>query len=198
MLEFEKLIELVEKYKITLVLGLLGILLIGLGFWLPTFNSEKKPIVIENSKPEVNALKVDIEGAVKNPGVYSLGDGARILDVIYLAGGFTDQTDADWLAKSINLAETVKDGDKIYINAKGDQTVNNSTQTQNQTLGTQSGKININSASNSQLDTLPGIGEKTIVKIVAARPYKSVEELLDKKIVGTATYNKIKDLVIVH
>lgn len=191
----EKVFALVDRYKITLILALLGTLLIGLGFLLPNLNKEKKPIVVEGAQEEkATSLKVDIEGAIKNPGVYTLNDGDRILDVVYAAGGFTEATDSDWLTKSINLAELVKDGDKVYIKAIGEEVSVNSASV----LSEKTGKININSASASELDTLPSIGEKTAAKIIAARPYKSVEELLNKKIVGNSTYNKIKDLVSVQ
>lgn len=194
MTNFEKIFELVDRYKLTFFLALAGTLLIGLGFLLPKINTDKKPIVItdaSSSSDKDSQLKVDIEGAVKNPGVYSLNLGARVLDVIYAAGGFTDQTDSNWLTKNINLAALVSDGEKIYINALGEEIV----LSQSSSSQVSSGKININSASSSQLDTLPGIGEKTASKIINSRPYKSINELLDKKVVGTATFNKIKDLV---
>lgn len=193
---FEKIIELVEQYKLTLILGLVGTLLIGLGFLLPNLNKEKKPIVIAptDTSTTSGSLKVDIEGAIKNPGVYSLAAGARILDVVYAAGGFTESADSNWLTKNINLAAVVKDGDKIYLNAIGEETASG----ENSVLSEKTGKININSASASELDTLPGIGEKTAAKIIDNRPYKSVDDLLGKKVVGSATFDKIKDLVSVQ
>lgn len=195
---FDKLFEQVDKFKIPVILGLLGTLLIGLGFLVPNLTTEKKPIVIEGQKDSSSQnIKVDIEGAVKNPGVYSLGSDPRILDVIYAAGGFTDQTDSNWLTKNINLAQRVKDGEKIYINAIGEETsTGNSGSTK--TLAATNSKISLNKASASQLDTLPGVGQVTANKIIAGRPYASVAELLSKKIVGSATYNKIKDLVSVN
>lgn len=195
MLDLEKGFVILEKYKIPLILALIGILLIGLGFYLPKFNKDKPPIVVDNSQAEKKAsLKIDIEGAIKNPGVYTLAEGSRVLDAIYASGGFTDQTDSDWLTKNINLASVVKDGDKIYINAIGEEPTALSS-SPSKALGATTGKININSASASELDTLPGIGEKTAAKIIAARPYKSIDELLSKKIIGSSTFNKLKDLV---
>lgn len=190
----EKALSLVDRYKITLILALLGTLLIGLGFLLPNLNQERKPIVVEGAQEKTTSLKVDIEGAIKNPGVYTLNDGDRILDVVYAAGGFTETTDSDWLTKNINLAALLKDGDKVYIKAIGEEVSVNSAGVLSEKIG----KINLNSASASELDTLPSIGEKTAAKIIAARPYKSVEELLSKKVVGSSTYNKIKDLVSVQ
>lgn len=192
----EKIFGILDKFKLPLILALLGSLLIGLGFLLPNLKNEKKPIVIENSNqsPKTESIKVDIEGAIKNPGVYSFNLGARIQDVISAAGGFTDQTDSTWLTKNINLAALVADGEKIYINAIGEEAAADPEVKSAQTQG----KININTASSSQLDTLPGVGEKTSAKIIDNRPYKSVNDLLSKKVVGNSTFNKIKDLVSVQ
>lgn len=191
----EKSLELVNKYKITLILGLVGTLLIGLGLLIPNLNTEKKPIVIENSKQNNSQnIKVDVEGAVKNPGVYSLSFGARVLDAIYASGGFTEKTDSNWLTKNINLAAVVKDGEKIYINSIGEDISISESKSQ----GRATGRISLNKASMQQLDTLPGVGEVTAKKIIAGRPYVSIEELLNKKVVGNATFNKIKDLVSVN
>jgi competence protein ComEA len=89
----------------------------------------------------------------------------------------------------------IKDGDKIYINSLGEEARVSATQT----LGAAtSKKINVNSATSSELDTLPGVGTVIATKIISLRPYKDVAELLSKKAVGNATYNKIKDLVSVQ
>jgi competence protein ComEA len=59
-------------------------------------------------------------------------------------------------------------------------------------------KLDLNSASKEDLMKLPGIGEKTADKIIAGRPYKAKNELVNKKIVGKAEYAKIKDQIIAH
>ena len=196
-----KLFDIADKFKIPLLLALVGILLIGAGLLLPKLSREKKQdIVVENassnsstSEKQSTNLKVDIAGAVLTPGVYELSSEKRLEDAIKLAGGFSTTADAEWVAKNINLASKLVDGQKIYIQAKGE------TQVSGTALGAKtSDKINVNFASAKELDTLPGIGEVTAAKIIAARPYNSVEELLTKKAVGKATFEKIKDLVSVN
>lgn len=193
-----KIFEIADKFKIPLVLALAGLLLIGLGLLLPKLNQEKKEIVVETagsekSVKESTKLKVDVAGAVLQPGVYEIGFEGRLEDAIKLAGGFSETADAGWIAKNINLASKLVDGQKIYIQAQGETGLSGSS------LGAKtSDKVNVNFASVKELDTLPGVGEVTAAKIIAARPYNSVGELLSKKAVGKATYEKIKDLVSVN
>lgn len=194
---FEKLIVLANRFKIPLIIGLSGLLLIGLSFLLPKLNSQPTPeLKLEETSAEtkeVENLTVDVSGEVVNPGVYKFESGARVEEAIKKAGGFTSQADSAWIAKELNLAAKISDGQKIYIQKTGETTTTS-------TLGSTSSstKINLNFASTKELDSLPGVGAVTIEKIISNRPYSSVEELLSKKVVGKATYEKIKDLVSVN
>lgn len=195
-----KIFPLVDRFKIPLILALVGLFLIGLGLLWPKLNPEKKDIEVKaNQADESTAakgqseLKVDVAGAVVEPGVYTLKADSRLEDAIASAGGFSSEADAAWVSKNINLASKVSDGQKIYIQAIGEVSVSGSS------LGTtNTDKININFASTKELDTLPGVGVVTAEKIIALRPYATVEELLSKKAVGKATYEKLKDLVSVN
>ncbi len=194
----EKLLVLADRFKFPLIIGLVGLLLIGLSFLLPKLNAQPKPdLKVEDSSVQASkvetSLSVDVAGEVNSPGVYKLADGARVEEAIQKAGGFTAAADPDWIAKELNLAAKVSDGQKIYIQKSGETSVTS-------TLGSSStsSKININFASTKELDSLPGVGAVTIEKIISNRPYSKVDELLSKKVVGKATFEKLKDLVSVN
>ncbi len=140
---------------------------------------------------------VDIAGAVESPGVYEVSSDARVQDVLTKAGGLSENADHQGIAKSMNLASAVNDGMKLYFPFKGEAAVlgNTATETTGSTVQTGSGLIPLNTATQSELDELPGIGEVTAKKIIDGRPYASVQELREKKIVGESVYGKIKDLV---
>ena len=151
-------------------------------------------------------MLVDIEGAVMNPGVYELGHDTRIVDALASAGGFSAFADREWVAKNLNKAAKLVDGGKIYIPSAQEknpvQTPNNKSQiqTNNATdniLGTSEGKINVNTASQSELESLSGVGPVTAEKIINSRPYSSVEELLERKVLGKSWYENNKNILLV-
>ena len=139
-------------------------------------------------------IKVDVEGQVLNPGVYSLNADSRVQDALIAAGGLTSDANRN----AINLAAKLIDGQKIYVPAVGESVSsygNNPNQGSTLNSGDISGLISINSATEAQLDSLPSIGPVTAQKIINGRPYSSIEEILSKKAVGKATFGKIKDLI---
>jgi competence protein ComEA len=192
----EKTLDFFDKYKVSLALGLIGLILIGLGFLIPKITTSREPIKITSSKEDKpkSLIKVDVSGAVKQPGVYELYEEDRVLDAIYKAGGFSSEVDSNFVASQLNLAAKITDGQKVYVKRVGETVGTNITDQ----VSTQSRLVNINSASEKDLDTLPGVGEVTAQKIIAARPYQQKEDLLNKKIVGKSTFEKIKDLISVY
>lgn len=145
-------------------------------------------------------IYVDIAGAVESPGVYEMPPDARVQDVLTEAGGLSKKADHQGIAKTMNLASSVTDGMKLYFPFQGETAVlGTSAQSNGMTdsgAGT-GGLVNLNQASSTALEDLPGIGEVTAKKIMEGRPYSSVQELKEKKIVGDSVYGKIKDLVSV-
>ena len=148
-----------------------------------------KIISVEQGDP-LNKIIVHVDGAVNKPGVYELTIDSRVNDLVAAAGGLTEDANT----QAINLAAKLSDGQKAHI-----ASINDPVSIKNPDTGSGvTGLINVNTASEAQLDTLPGVGPVTAGKIIASRPYSSVEELLSKKAVGRATFDKIKDLVTVY
>src|SRR3989338_2411148 len=148
-----------------------------------------KIISVEQGDP-LNKIIVHVDGAVNKPGVYELTVDSRVNDLVAAAGGLTEDANT----QAINLAAKLSDGQKAHI-----ASINDPVSIKNPDTGSGvTGLINVNTASEAQLDTLPGVGPVTAGKIIASRPYSSVEELLSKKAVGRATFDKIKDLVTVY
>lgn len=167
---------------------------------IPVGNNEEG--VMSNDK-----IVVDVAGAVETPGVYELSEDSRVNDALTAAGGFAKDADRIWVRRFVNLAQKVPDGAKLYIPTEGEagEAASNSGSpgisgnvagVATIGLGQEtSGKININSASTSELDSLWGIGEKRAADIISNRPYSSVEELLTKAGIPKNVYERIKDEV---
>ena len=207
----EKLSKIVDENKIPFLIAILGFILLGLGVFLfkNTDLIEKDEIeIINQSESELEqslSVIVEISGSVIKPGVYTLKDGARINDLMIASGGLSADADRDWVEKNVNLASKLIDGQKLYIRSVNEQTestsANNSGVYQNVStvIGAESsGLLNINTASFEELDKLPGIGQVYGQNIIDQRPYSSVEDLLNRKVVPKSTYEKIKDLISVY
>ncbi|MBI2008468.1 helix-hairpin-helix domain-containing protein [Candidatus Amesbacteria bacterium] len=181
--------------KREIVLALVGLALIGGGvFWWRSGGVEQDKIeIIENNEKKAGNIKVDVGGAVAKPGVYGVEMGARIGEVLGLAGGLSEDADTKWVEMYLNRAEVVKDGEKIYI-----PSVNQKSKVESQNYNSKvESLININSASQAELEELPGVGPVTAKKIIDARPYGRREELVEKKIVGQKVWEQIKESVSV-
>lgn len=148
-------------------------------------------------KEAAQKIIVDVEGAVQKPGVYTLDLDSRVQDALIAAGGMSEEADRELVSQNINLAGKVIDGGKIYIPFEGEE-ISYSTNN-NALLGTsQSRLININNADSSELDALPGIGPVTSEKIINYRPYNNINDLLEKKVIGSKVYDQIKDKITVN
>ena len=148
------------------------------------------------------ALYADICGAVQEPGVYKLEEGARIFQLIEQAGGLREDADLT----SVNQAEKVTDGMKVRIYTKEEaaslpQQIWESTAESEQTAPI-SAKININSADIAQLTQLTGIGEARAADIIAYRTehgrFLTIEEIMNVSGIKESTFQKIKDQIVVE
>ncbi len=185
----------IEKYKTYIGIGLVALILIGGGLLL--FSSpESKPIEItETSALNSEKIKVDVEGAVKKPGVYEMEGDARVIDVIKAAGGALGN--ADLSAVEVSLAAKLIDGQRIVVPVKGDVlSSSSSTQSVNKSV-----KIHINRATQAELEALPGIGEVLASRIIEYREtkgsFKNIEEIKNVKGIGDAKFEDIKNLITI-
>ena len=143
---------------------------------------------------EKDLIHIDVQGAIKNPGVYAIEEGAIVDDVLEKAGGLTIQADLVFVAEFINRAQKLSDAQKIYIPEQGEASDNTGGSTS--ATGVQH-KVNINTASLEQLDSLSGIGPSYAQKIIEGRPYSSIEDIQKVKGIGPSIFEKIKEEVTV-
>jgi len=140
-------------------------------------------------------IKVDIQGAVKKPGIYQLETGQRIADLVASASGFVTEADAFYIAKTLNLATELKDQDKIYIpfleenQSRDGESSSSDTETSSQL---ESDLISINQANLDTLQTLSGIGAVKAQAIIDNRPYSNLNDLLSKKVLSENLLNNLR------
>lgn len=188
--------EILKNYRTPILLSLLGGVLIIGGAFSSSNNVKSKSSFTPTAGPKQTyqgQIKVDVAGAIKNPAVYSLSADSRVEDAVKLAGGFSDSANDDFISKTLNLSQKLTDGEKLYIPYQGENTGGVS-----QSGGTVGAKLDVNSASEADLDNLPGVGPATAQKIIQGRPYSVVDDLINKKIVTKSIYDKIKDLIEVN
>lgn len=178
---------------------------------------EKNNVNVINKVSEVEEetakiIYIHIAGEVVNPGVIAVKEGDRIKDVIEAAGGVTDLADIS----KVNLAYQVSDGQKINIpninyeqeddeqeknenyitDASGENIVVEGEESSNK-----SSKVNINTATQTELETLSGIGPSTASKIIAYREqngkFKNIEEIKNVSGIGEAKYKNIENDITV-
>ncbi|EOC99801.1 helix-hairpin-helix domain-containing protein [Caldisalinibacter kiritimatiensis] len=155
--------------------------------------TENKEENVEKSR----IIYVDISGEVNYPGVYKLKDGSRVIDAVEKAGGLTEEADRN----RINLAKKISDEDKIYIPKVGEETIDIKTHTSvEDNVSTNQNLVNINTATNERLKSLPGIGPVLAQRIIDYRnekKFESIDELINVKGIGEKKFEDIKDLIIV-
>ena len=175
---------------------------------------------IEANKEKNNQIIIHVSGAVNKEGIVELEENSRISDAINKAQGLKENADT----RNINLAFKLEDGMKIYIPTV-EETAKQKEQMQNENLTDETSKyvtsssgvvqeeeekgqsrtndkININTATQTELEALPGIGPSTSLKIVNYRKengkFTSIEEIKEVSGIGEAKYENIKDLICVE
>ncbi len=143
-------------------------------------------------------IAVDVGGAVYKPGVYKLPALSRLSQAISAAGGVTSAADVGYVAKQLNGASTLADGQKVYIPPLLETLSTAPAETKDEGVSTTSKTqdlIPINTASQAKLQTLPGIGEKRASDLIDQRPYQTLEELKEKGGLSDKIIADIKDLI---
>jgi len=185
------------------LVALIALTLAGGGLWY--MRSLPRPVAVRTaegapvsataspSAPQV-LLLVDVAGWVRRPGVYEFPEGARVVDAIDAAGGARPGA----LLQALNLAAPLIDGTQVLVTKEGEQPLAPGGAPGSTGIG---GLINVNTASASELEALPGIGEVISQRIVDFRtehgPFASIDQLLDVSGIGDAILGSIRELVTV-
>ena len=170
---------------------------------LSTSSSKEGSKSLTESEKDKSKVTVDVKGAVVKPGVYTLKAGTRVTDAIKAAGGMTEDADA----KSVNLAASLSDEEVIYVATKDENlsVLGQSGTSQVSDKGGQTNakdrKINLNTATAEELQTISGIGAKRAEDIIAYREshggFQSVDDLKNVSGIGDKTLDKIRESLYV-
>lgn len=188
-----------------LVIGsMLGLVGISIGVWFFLFQNPKEDVWTDVSVPTEQTTQtttsvpqqiilVDIKGAVKKPGVYELPINARLHELVNVAGGLTDDAED----RQVNMAIVLADQQLVYIPRKGETVEQTNLPPQ---VGNES-KVNINTASAEELQTLTGIGEKKAQAIIDYRTqngnFQSIDQLTEVDGFGEKTVEKLRDSITI-
>ncbi|HEM3625703.1 TPA: helix-hairpin-helix domain-containing protein [Streptococcus suis] len=212
-------IEMLKEYKWQIALPVVAGLLLttflifsqpaksdqtGLPDFPQTEQTSNSSELVEETSTEVSKepsqLVVDVKGAVAKPGLYTLEADARVNDAVDAAGGLTSQADP----KSINLAQKLSDEAVVYVASK-DENISLVASTTASSAMSQEGnesKINLNTATEADLQTISGIGAKRATDIIAYREanggFKSVDDLNNVSGIGDKTMESIRPYVTVE
>lgn len=170
---------------------------------------QEKETVATGETEEIEApvvMKVDVKGAVREPGVFIAEPGDRVIDVIAEAGDFTKEADLD----QVNLAQLVEDQMVIYVPTIGEEATDISAIGSASVEGVvaisgsnheSSGQVNLNTATQAELETLTGVGPAKALAIIDYREttgkFQQIEDLKNISGIGDKTFEKLKDSITV-
>ena len=178
-----------------LIVAVLAIPLVGGSalFVSDQLRNEPEPLAITETNEPAEDLRVYITGAVARPGVYPVSTDARWIDALEAAGGATEAADLG----AINLARHAQDEDMIVVPRSGDSSM------ASQSAGGPSvAPVNINTATQAELEELPGIGEVRASQIIGSReqdgPFKQIDDLLTRELISDSVFQDIVSLITVN
>lgn len=191
-----------ERYRVSITAVLIALILVG-GFVFYLKRPEAAPIAVaDNALATATAtsngiIKVYVSGAVASPGVYTLEGGDRVEDAIKAAGGPSSNADLS----RVNLAKRITDEQQVNVPVIGSTPAPAGTALSGavDTAKEPSGPVNINTANEQELQTLPGIGQVFSQRIIQYReangPFKSIEDIKKVEGIGDGRFQQIKDLI---
>ncbi|MBO6202658.1 MAG: helix-hairpin-helix domain-containing protein [Selenomonas sp.] len=151
----------------------------------------------ENSLPQ-REITIYVVGAVNKPGLVNLPEGARAADAVNACGGLLPTADSE----KINMAQVLKDGQQLKVPEKNAAGMQNAPSKAGQAKGGENGeKVNINTADEKALDTLPGVGPAMAKRIIEYREtegaFQSIEDIKKIRGIGDAKFAKMKDKICI-
>jgi competence protein ComEA len=179
----------------------IGGILLGAGLLKYLLQGPPGEAVVLRAPPTPLPVQVHVSGAVVIAGIYTLPSGSRVGDAVEAAGGLSSEANPE----GINLARPVQDGEQIFVpylaaTAELSKGANLEFQSSYNTEE-RSELINLNTASQAELETLPGIGPVLAQEIIAYREsngsFQDIEDILEVKGIGAVKYDQIKELVTV-
>ena len=193
-----------SRRELTALIGVVLIGLAGVGLWYarslphPVEVRSARASALPSASPSPAVIVVHVAGWVRHPGVYEFHEGDRVVDAINAAGGPKKHAALD----SLNLASLLTDAEQVLVYKQAPGGVATSGVAAAPTAsGAPAAKINVNTASATELEDLPGIGEVLAQAIVDYRtengPFTAVDQLEDVSGIGPATLEDIRDLVTV-
>lgn len=163
----------------------IGLLLVGTGgLWYFYDHYNPSPVQVISKATPTKEIMVDIQGEIVSPGIYKMNIGDRVQDLLDKAGGLTESADTKWVETNLNRAKKVSDGEKVFIPKINDQSA---------IINNKSNLININAATQAELESIAGIGPTTAGKVINGRPYQELTDLVSRKIISAKLYTQIKD-----
>ena len=204
------MIEFLKQRKIVIIICILVIILVGWKIYdSSNFETEEESQIMDSNiqesktEDEEELVIVHVTGEVKKPGVVRVKEGSRVEDIVKAAGGLTENADIS----NINLAYVVEDGTKIRIPSTDDekqeeyitQSIGEGIIMQEENNNSNNTIININTANETELEELPGIGASIAGRIIEYRnkngKFKSIEDIKNVTGIGNSKFEKIKESI---